>query len=748
MITNIKFNVKNIPEELKVVKAWICWRKEERNGRITKVPTNPYTGRNIDITDSKEWMSFEDAVVLSRSNMVSGIGFVFSKKNGFVGIDIDHCINANGQLSDLAEQIIKEIDSYTEISPSGKGIHIICKGTLPTGRNRNPAMGLEMYAENRYFTFTGNVYEGYCRIESREQELRNVYARYLLQGGKERTGKSIEKVKVKADNGNVDIEEIIERICKSRNGDRILDLLHGNWENKYSSQSEAELALMNAIAFWTGKDERKMDEIYRKSEMYRPKWDETHYADGRKYGEATIQKAINDCNSVYNGSTSKPSYLPLNPNLQDSEPLPLWYSKNDRNGNVKFLPGILAEHLKNTIPAIYAGGNFYFYENGVYVQAEGNKAMQIVQGHLRDEYLKSSHVKDAHELWKNKILRDIKDVNPEKCEHIINLKNGLYDIYTKEFRRHSPEYLTTVQLNCNYNPDAECKDFLTFIHEVLPPEIIPLAQEIIGYLLAPFTKSQKAFVLQGPPRTGKSTFLRIIEGIIGKGNISNVPWQELDNRFKTALLYGKLVNMFADLPNKPIEDAGFFKVLTGEDTIVAEHKFGTPFSFTNKARMIFSCNELPKNYGDRSEAFYRRLIILPFEHQIAEDKIDTKLTEKLMQEKDGIVLWALEGLERLLNNHFRFSETADTRKLVEQYKVDSDNVLWFVENYCEISLEKKVYSSVLYENYKKNCLTSGMQPVSQVKFNKTLENSYANRIVKGYEPGTKRAIYKGIALCR
>ncbi len=117
------------------------------------------------------------------------------------------------------------------------------------------------------------------------------------------------------------------------------------------------------------------------------------------------------------------------------------------------------------------------------------------------------------------------------------------------------------------------------------------------------------------------------------------------DRFNRAELFGKLANIFADLPSKSIDDNGMFKALTGEDFITAERKNKDPFSFRPYARFLFSCNEIPRNYGDRSEGFYRRLLIIRFEKSVPKAKRDPNLAEKLAAERDGILMWALTGLK-------------------------------------------------------------------------------------------------------
>lgn len=178
-----------------------------------------------------------------------------------------------------------------------------------------------------------------------------------------------------------------------------------------------------------------------------------------------------------------------------------------------------------------------------------------------------------------------------------------------------------MQLNVSYNPDAKCPRFLQYLDEVINVDQIPLIQEMMGYFLVPVTRGQKCFVIVGEGGAGKSQLLLVLNDILlGKENVSNVSWQALNERFKTAELFGKLANIFADLPTKNIDDNGIFKALVGEDYLTVEKKNRNPFSFQSTARLLFSCNNIPRNYGDRSEGFYRRLIIIRFDHAVPEEK--------------------------------------------------------------------------------------------------------------------------------
>ena len=726
-------HIQNIPNEMKEVKAWVFWREGERDGKITKIPTSPFNGRNINVTDPSNWMTFEDAMRYSRATGIAGIGFVFSQEHGFVGVDIDHCIDENGNLSAMAEEIVETLSSYTEVSVSGTGLHIICKGTLPLGRNKDQKLGLEMYSKDRFFTVTGDVWLDCTDIEERTDELSRIHGQFLAG----MTGEQQDKGRKSTNSGMTDV---IEQMRRGKNGDVLFDLYHGDWQRHYPSQSEAEIRLMNALAFYTDSDAELMDSMYRESGLYRPKWDEKR-SDGTTYGQMTIDKAImgtvNRRGSSLKNTASKNSVRGI------QRELPPWYARGER-GKVSFVPGILAEHLSEKVDAIYVASSYYLFQHGVYIETEGDQIRKTIRQHLKVEYMKPSHLTDVYDLWKTYVLHSISELNND--ENLINFKNGIYNVRTKAFVDHSPTVFSTIQINAEYRPDAACPEFLKFLKETLSPDNIQLVQEILGYLLVPFTQAQKAFLLYGPPRTGKSTFLRVIEDIISKSNISNVPLQDLDGRFKTSQLHGKLINLFADLPAKPLQDTGFFKALTGEDSVLAEVKFQSPFSFFNKARMLFSANELPRNDVDRSDAFYRRLIIIPFVNQVDADKVDWKLNARLSKEKDGIVQWALKGLERLMQNDFRFSESTSVKELITQYKIDSDNVQWFIANYCELTPGERIYNTRLYAGYRNACMKNGLAPVSNIEFGRALNQHLGSKILKTKESGSKLTVYEGIRL--
>jgi len=408
------------------------------------------------------------------------------------------------------------------------------------------------------------------------------------------------------------------------------------------------------------------------------------------------------------------------------------------------MPGILADVLSKEKPVIYVGEAYYHYRDGVYHQAEDNHYRRIIQKQLFPENSTMGHINDSLGQWTLKIRRSTVALNPNPS--LINLKNGLYDLGSGLLGPHDPNYLSTIQMGTAYDPDAQAPRFMAFLKDCLDEETRLLVQEIFGYLLIPETCAQKAFVFVGDGGAGKSTLLSVAQDLLlGRGNVSNVPWQSLDDRFKTAELFGKLANIFADLPSKNIDDNGMFKSITGEDMIIAERKNKDPFAFKATARLVFSCNEIPKNLGDRSEAFYRRLVIVPFLPAKPVALRDLKLKDRLAEEAPGIFNWALQGLKRLKANAFRFTSSQKSSNALDNYRIGGSSVLTFVDECCVVDSSRQVSSTQLYHAYKKYTQDFGMRAVSQKRF--WTELSAEHKTMDRYrENVSRRMMYQGIDL--
>jgi primase-polymerase (primpol)-like protein len=161
-------------QNMRDLRQWLCWRQEEREGKPTKVPYSPATGQRASSTNPETWTGYQEALRACKDQGYGGIGFVFTPEDEFCGVDLDRCLNPEtGEMEGWAQEVIGELDSYTEISPSGTGVHILVRGELPEGRNRKERF--EAYDRGRYFTVTGQHLAGTpLSIKSRQEQLRGV----------------------------------------------------------------------------------------------------------------------------------------------------------------------------------------------------------------------------------------------------------------------------------------------------------------------------------------------------------------------------------------------------------------------------------------------------------------------------------------------------------------------------------------------------------------------------------------------
>jgi putative DNA primase/helicase len=297
-------------EALQARPQWVCWRKEQRQGKLTKVPYSATTGRRAESDNPATWASYAQVVQAQRTRQYDGIGYMFHRD--YTGVDLDHCINPDGSIDPWAQAYLNQLKSYAEYSPSKTGIHILVRGTIPSGiRRRMPdaphsEAAIEMYCERRYFTITGNHVDGTPTTIEACPALASLYATLTApkpQPAARQPGA--------APAGDVPASDdaLLEKAMHAKNGATFRALWHGDTSG-YASQSEAELAFCHLLAFWTGNDPHRMDRLYRRSTLYRrEKWDRPART-GETYGEGTIARAIANCREVYHPQ-SKGKIIPF-----------------------------------------------------------------------------------------------------------------------------------------------------------------------------------------------------------------------------------------------------------------------------------------------------------------------------------------------------------------------------------------------------------------------------------------------------
>jgi len=358
-----------------------------------------------------------------------------------------------------------------------------------------------------------------------------------------------------------------------------------------------------------------------------------------------------------------------------------------------------------------------YYNDGIYQQGaeiklkeEAQKLFPKISKHEKEEVL---------ELIRGKTYIDRDDLNANKWE--IALKNKIYNIKEDNFRNHNPKDLFSVSIPVKYDKKADCPKIKKFLSEILDPSNIPVIQELFGYCLYREYPIQKAIMFIGEGANGKSVLLNLLKTFLGKENVSSIPLQSLDrNRFAASQLYNKLANIYPDISNRALYDTGVFKMMVGGDMITAEQKFRDGFNFTNYAKLLFSCNQLPETH-DNTKAYFRRWIIIDFPNTFKGSKADKKLIHKLTTEEElsGLLNWAIEGLKRL-TTEWDFTNSKAMNEIERIYKMKSSPLSAFVDSELEINMGEYVTKDELYEKFQDFCENNGLDILQKQEVGKKL----------------------------
>lgn len=386
-----------------------------------------------------------------------------------------------------------------------------------------------------------------------------------------------------------------------------------------------------------------------------------------------------------------------------------------------------------------------YYRDGVYVRGGEQKVQAELQSIAGFE-LTNSMRSEVISTIKAMTFKPREDF--DKDISLLNFKNGLVNIETGEEFNHHPRFLSLTQIPVDYKPGQGCPQIAKFLREMLDPEQVKVVVKMLGYILLKSAKYEKAFLLVGEGSNGKSTLIKLITEFVGTENASQVSLQELtSDRFASAHLHGKMVNVFADLKADKINDSGYFKLLVSGDRIRAQKKHQQPFDFSNYAKLIFSANRIPDT-SDDSYAYFRRWVILRFDRTFEGLAKDESLIEKLTtpDELSGLLNVALGGLKRLKADH-GFEHT-DIEEIAEMYREGASKIREFIHEQCELDTanpELIVPTFDLHTAYATYCKNKGTTFLDISRFGEELKAlGVVHKLKK--QKGRRFYIYEGIAL--
>jgi len=398
---------------------------------------------------------------------------------------------------------------------------------------------------------------------------------------------------------------------------------------------------------------------------------------------------------------------------------------------------IAVENLLNVAKAkrwgLCKSMDFIYLYNGAYWKEIERGELENFLGEAAEK-MGVNHFKAAFFQFREKLYKQFLTTaylpTPEKVKGIvlINLKNGTFEITPTgtRLRAFNAADFLTYQLPFEYDPKAKAPRFEAYLNRVLPEvERQKVLAEFLGYVFTPMgtLKMEKTLLLYGTGANGKSVLFEIVNALVGADNISSYSLQSLTNEtgYFRAKLANKLVNYASEI-NGNLETAIFKQLVSGEP-VEARLPYGQPFTLTQYARLIFNCNELPKDV-EHSEAYFRRFLIIPFDVTIPETERDKELSNKIIgAELSGVFNWILEGLKRLLQQK-NFTDCESVRRQLEIFKTQSDSVKLFLED-AGYTPSTKSYKLIkdLYQDYRGFCNEDGCRPLNKTNFIKRLDSS-------------------------
>ncbi len=393
-----------------------------------------------------------------------------------------------------------------------------------------------------------------------------------------------------------------------------------------------------------------------------------------------------------------------------------------------FFPTRLAKLIEEETPlAASPDGSLYWYRDGVYLPGAESKIRARIQSALGDDDWTGRRESEVMTY-----VATSQGLIPHPPKNRINCTNGVFDIETGKLEPHSPDDLTPVQIGAEYVADAKCPAIERLLAQVLPDDDDrKLILEIAGYLLVPDNRYRKAFMLTGVGRNGKTTVLKVLEALMGPGNVSHLSLHKLvEDRFAAAELYGRQANICGDIDRRALASASLFKEIVGGDPIHAERKHKDPFSFEPYARLLFSANELPPT-PDGSPAFYDRWVVIPFPRRFSDAEADETLFDRLTTpaELSGLLNLAIDSLGDLRERgHFR--ETTSTTDAASRFKVETDSVAGFLEEVATFGAEEWVSKADLFSKYKRWCEDNNRGSLGKQKFNARLQADHPGIVDK------------------
>lgn len=779
------------PASLLELAQWVTWRREQRqkpNGDIywTKVPYNPRNGHKAQTNNPRTWGTFAQATAAAKRARHDGVGFVVTREDPFVGIDLDHCRDAvTGELEAWARAIVEQMRSYTEVSPSGTGLRILVQGTLPPQHRKDG--DIEMYENGRFFTMTGLHLDGTPPdIEARQEALAALHdavfaariygvdeAQPLRHKGQHPGAAGVTRL---------DDAAILRSAQAAKNGAKFARLWNGDTSDYRADASRADMALCGMLAFWIGPDAARIDRMFRQSGLMREKWDEARGSSS--YGARTIAAVLATAREFY----TDPKVTPIRPAKE--RPVRETAPPMDGSSALKYADAppdapeqrhYALTEMGNAERLVAAHGDDIRYckafgfcvwdgahwrgDSELAVRRWAKETVRAMYGEAAEMAQAASGADDSEvskalaaesmELLKwarksetDRMIGAMLNLIKDTCEvdasvfdtrpMLFNARNGTIDLRSGVLRPHDrADYLMQCAPTV-YDPDARCPTFVRFVEQIMckREDLALYLQRALGYCLTGDVSEQVWHLLVGEGENGKGTLIETICAVIGEyaGMLEpesiTVSGQTRDPNAPSPEMAGlkgkRLVKVTETEEGARIAPARI-KRLSGADELRGRHLRRDNFSFMPTFKLWLYTNHRPQA-RETTHAFWRRVRYIPFDYNLREhpEAKDTELPSKLRAEASGILAWLVRGC--LAWQREGLNPPPVVLEATAAYKRDSDLLQMFLDEHVVTTHQGSVSARAVYGRYTGWCDENGERPMSQRRLGEALAERGFQRV--------------------
>jgi putative DNA primase/helicase len=735
-----------VPNDLRSNARWCLWNYETSASRPKKLKV-PYTvgGSRADTTQPSQFSPFDQVIKLRPK--YSGIGVLLTPDDKFAGVDIDGCVTPGGNLFDYAEEIVADIDSYTEYSPSGTGIRILAATNWkpdPAGRTGAKSNGSEIYYSKRYLTITGKHLPGTpLEIKDRTKELKDLYDK--LSGAKNQEDEektSLAKLgpaKILPDDFLANIRRRSSSMAgRIESEDGALAAGAETVEALYSgSRIRVDRSRNDMhIASWMSNHGYSKEDCV--AVLTHPKW----FSGSKSREVGNLSYARNTTINAYNATKNRVKRLPdahrHYTELGNAERLIESYGNNIR-------------HCKDLGGWMYWSGTCWVADDTRLVDRylrETVRSLHVEAAAIADPdrsevarkwaYRSEDHTAWAGTMTLAQTMEGITMPIASFDRHVWSFPaaNGVVDLQTGELREHAREYYFTSTSPVAYDPDAKCPNWLAALELWLPdPELRVFVQRAAGYTISGSTSEQVLFFLYGAGHNGKTTFIQVLQHILGRfckritteaitqqkgGSVGTLREQA------SARLAGARMGVVSEVERNMRLAEGWIKDITGGGAVATKVLYENPGEVIPTAKIWIDANHRPRvnSYVDEShaelDAFWRRFREIPFTAQVsAERRVKDYHNVLLTEEGSGILNWMVQGCMdwQLIG----LPVPTAIKEANKDYREEVDFIRPFIHEWLTPDTQGAAPVKEVFMAYRRHCAEGGETPCSKKELKQRLQ---------------------------